>query len=138
MEVPSTTRYYLEVTKAQISTSRDTFLLTVTNADSNGEIEFSQLLMSFLIIGSDFPGFSSDMESSYVYAKNGYLQDVASAEESTFFDFKSSSGVSDSPFNYLPDGYYGQGCGAIKKGDNMIIEDELCQHQQFYVYVTGF
>jgi hypothetical protein len=65
------------------------------------------------------------MESSFVYAKNGAMRAVSATSEAAFFDF-SSAGASDSPFNYLPDGYYGQGCGAIKKGDNVIIEDGLC------------
>ncbi len=76
--------------------------------------------MSFIAIGSNFPGYSSDVESSYVYAKNSKMQAIDPAMDAHQFDFSTTS-VADSPFGYLPDTNLGAGCGVIRKDGNLII-----------------
>ena len=47
------------------------------------------------------------------------MQEIDSAKNSNQFDFKTAES---DPFNYLPDTNLGNGCGAIKKDGNLIIE----------------
>lgn len=67
---------------------------------------YTKLRLSFIAIGSNFPGYSSGVESSYVYAKNSKMQVLDSGMDSHQFDF-STSAQSDSPFAYLPDSNLG-------------------------------
>lgn len=98
--------------------------------------EYQQLTYSILLIGSDFDGYSTTLESSYVYGKIGTLEEVDPAVDDRQFSFETPD--EGSPFNYLPDADLGSGCGMIRKSGNIIIEELDCDLSKFYVFITGF
>ena len=96
---------------------------------------YTLLEYSILLIGSEFEGYSTTLESSYIYGKFGNLETIDPSVDGKHFKFDTGEG---SPFDYVPDADLGQGCGMIRKGGKIIIENSLCEHSQLYGFVVGY
>lgn len=90
----------------------------------NGETTYEYLQYITLLIGSDFEGYSTVEESSFIYGKIGELEVVDPQQDNRVFKFETSD--EGSPFDYVPDNNLGQGCGMIRKNGKIIIEEGKC------------
>lgn len=129
---------YLHVESTSVSADKTQFNIKVTTLSPEPgatATEYSLLRMSYIIIGSDFPGQPSNVESSYAYAKNSGLVLVDSSKQVGIFNFANGG---TSPFDYSPNSNLGSGCGSVFKDGKIIIETGGCQYYRFFVYITGF
>ena len=112
---------YLEVESATVSADKTKFIIKVVTQSPEPGIastEFTLLRMGFIIVGSDFPGQSSSVESSYIYAKNSNTILVDSSKRVGIFNFAAGG---TSPFDYSPNSNLGSGCGSVFKDGKTII-----------------
>lgn len=129
------------------------FTLNLTpRAASNGQTQISlfHATFSFIVVGSEFSGYSSTVDSSYVFARNGNMDQIpAVAPPATLpnsgppttatglYDFTNTEISALSPFLYDV-GTAPSACGAIMVGSQWILRADKCESFIAHVFVTGF
>lgn len=93
---------------------------------------------SYICIGELFSGYydSSGIPSMYIFARNSPMITPAAVGE-TLLDFKNPDNQL-SPFSYDPANAAYQGCGAVKRNGNWIIETAACKKITATLFITGF
>lgn len=131
-----------------MNSGRTGFTLTVNYFEkllgSTAATLYTNIGISVIIVGSSFSGEPGYVESSYVYPRNGVLEDVdyslLAPLTETYAQFDFANNESPSPFNYVPGTEFAGKCGMIRgtATSNKIIELSGCGYFNFYTYVTGF
>lgn len=102
---------------------------------NNIPYKIKRVKLSYIIVGSGFPGFYDNaILDTFVFPRNSIMLQPVSGGP-TLVDFKSPAG--DSPFLYNPSLSNYQGCGAVKKDGNWIIETARCAKITATIFLTG-